>query len=90
MLDISTPELNFCMEYLPESDANGSYPNESERNVHVWCSTVKQCSSRRFANKTTLGLIAGAYYSYYSYLYILGPTQLYRLLCTVAAHFRVL
>jgi hypothetical protein len=47
------------MEYLPEADPNGSYLNETERNVHVWCSIMKDCSSRRFEGKPTLGLIAG-------------------------------
>ena len=49
------------MEYLPEADSNGSYINESERNVHVWCSIVRPCSydSKKFMNKPTLGLIAG-------------------------------
>jgi len=51
------------MEYLPEADADGSYINESERNVHVWCSIVKPCSydSTKFTNKPTLGLIAGKF-----------------------------
>jgi hypothetical protein len=49
------------MEYLPEADSNGSYINESERNVHVWCSIVRPCSYNRknLLNKPTLGLIAG-------------------------------
>ena len=47
------------MEYLPEADSNGSYINESERNVHVWCSVVKPCTDQQFAKKPTLGLIAG-------------------------------
>lgn len=51
------------MEYLPEADSNGSYINESERNVHVWCSIVRPCSYNRknLLNKPTLGLIAGCY-----------------------------
>jgi len=51
------------MEYLPEADADGSYINESERNVHVWCSIVRPCSydSKQLINKPTLGLIAGCY-----------------------------
>ncbi|KAF8512698.1 hypothetical protein JB92DRAFT_266126 [Gautieria morchelliformis] len=51
------------MEYLPEADLNGSYINESERNVHVWSSMVKACShdSKNFFKKPTLGLIAGCY-----------------------------
>lgn len=46
------------MEYLPEAD---SYINESERNVHVWCSIVRPCTynSKNLMNKPTLGLIAG-------------------------------
>ena len=49
------------MEYLPEQDLNGSYINESERNVHVWCSIVRPCNSRNevLFRKPTLGLIAG-------------------------------
>lgn len=48
------------MEYLPEAD---SYINESERNVHVWCSIVRPCTynSKNLMNKPTLGLIAGCY-----------------------------
>jgi len=44
------------MEYLPEPH---SYINESERNVHVWCSFVKPCSDPQFSGEPTLGLIAG-------------------------------
>jgi hypothetical protein len=49
------------MKYLPEADVDGSYINESERNVHVWCSIVKPCSydSKKLKNKPTLGLIGG-------------------------------
>jgi len=47
------------MEYLPEARSDGSYVNESERNVHVWCSWAKRCSDRQFFGKTTLGLIGG-------------------------------
>ena len=47
---------SWSMEYLPEA-----YINESERNVHVWCSFVKLCSfpSPKYFDEPTLGLIAG-------------------------------
>lgn len=69
------------MEYLPEADSNGSYINESERSVHVWCSVVRPCSysGKKLRNKATLGLIAGR-------LGIRTSTHLvplsFRLLCT--------
>ena len=47
------------MEYLPEADSNGSYINESERNVHVWSSIVRSCTYQNLIGKPTLGLIAG-------------------------------
>jgi len=49
------------MEYLPEAESNCSYVNESERNVHIWCSLVKSCTYKKFAGKSTLGLVAGCY-----------------------------
>jgi len=58
---ISSCLLISSMEYLPEADSNGSYINEFERNVHVWCSIVRPCTynSKNLMNKPTLGLIAG-------------------------------
>jgi hypothetical protein len=47
------------MEYLPEANPDGSYMNESERNIHVWCSATKRCTKRGFTGKYTLGLVAG-------------------------------
>jgi hypothetical protein len=44
------------MEYRPEPYG---YINESERNVHVWCSLVISCSDPDFRGRATLGLIAG-------------------------------
>jgi len=49
------------MEYLPESRSSYGYVNESERNVHVWCSLVQTSKSRQFRNQPTLGLIGGCF-----------------------------
>jgi len=80
------------MEYLPEADSNGSYINESERNVHVWCSIVRPCTydSKNLINKPTLGLIAGKLCVCIR-TYLVSPLSS-RLLCTQwgATCFRVL
>lgn len=47
------------MEYLPESLNPGGYVNESERNVHVWCSLARECTDEQYKDWPTLGLIAG-------------------------------
>jgi len=47
------------MEYLPESKSTYGYVNESERNVHIWCSIVKASTNAKFRGQPTLGLIAG-------------------------------
>lgn len=79
------------MEFLPEADSNGSYTNESERNVHVWCSMAILCTDtkKKFVNKPTLGLIAGKLGIFFR-LYLVPLIS--RLLCAqwVAAGFRVL
>ena len=47
------------MEYLPEARPDGSYINESKRNLHVWCSMLRASSYPKFNEQPTLGLIAG-------------------------------
>jgi len=49
------------MEYLPETSSKDGYVNESERNVHVWCSLVIPCSDAQYKDRPTLGLIAGCF-----------------------------
>jgi len=52
------------MEYLTADKLkDGSYVNEAERNVHIWCSTVIRCQniSPKFDGSPTLGLIGGCY-----------------------------
>ena len=50
------------MEYLPEAQGSPGqqyYMNEDERNIHVWCSWSKVCSSPQFRDKVTPGIVAG-------------------------------
>jgi transcription elongation factor Elf1 len=51
------------MEYLPEASF---YKNESERNIHVWCSLIRRCltGKKQFIKKPTLGLVAGTWLSH--------------------------
>lgn len=68
------------MEYLPEARSDGSYINESERNVHVWCSSIKRSSYAQFSGKATLGLIAGDLAFMLIYCYSVSLSS--RVLCT--------
>jgi len=52
------------MEYLPEAQGPQGqqyYMNEDERNIHVWCSWSKACSSPQFRDSVTPGIVAGCY-----------------------------
>lgn len=56
------------MEYLPEKNSSGSYRNETEQNIHIWCSIVIGSTAEGYSGQATLGLVAGdKTYSYNVY-----------------------
>ena len=63
------------MEYLPEADSNGFYINESEQNIHVWCSIVR-LSSYDSKNSSTNPLSDSFPVNLVSVSHTLGPTKL--------------